>query len=191
MEEITLHADNEALAELFAWNAEERSSVEFRQVKLRRAGAGPKHFKFDGNTEFEFNFISDFLKKKDLEQSGAKSTDINPMSLNSKFFDTFDRLNGKSFTDYEDRIDSFTHSWLRVNELLAIIAYLDNTFLDVIPFEYKDYFNDVYIHKHTYNMLNEEYNDDDQSIRISTARKFLNMNSEELAFSKFMPKFER
>lgn len=160
--------------------------ITLQQGKLRRTGAGSKHFKFDGNTYHTFNFISDFLKKKDLEQVVGD----NPMSLNSMFFDTFDSLNGKTFTNYDERIDSFTHPWLSVDELLAIIAYLDNTFLDVIPFEYKDYFNDVYIHKHTYNMLNEEYNDVDQSIRISTARKFLNMNSQEFAFSKFMPKFE-
>ena len=144
--------------------------ITLQQGKLRRTGAGSKHFKFDGNTEFEFKFISDFLKKKDLEQTvGDKSR-----SLNSMFFDTFDSLNGKTFTDYDKRIDSFTHHWIRLDELLAIIAYLDNTFLDVIPFEYKDYYDDVYIHKDTYIMLNEEYNDDDQSIRISTARKFLN-----------------
>ena len=158
--------------------------------ELRRTNAnlGTHSFSADGNTYHTFNFISDFLKKKDLEQAGTVG--INPMSLNSMFFDTFDRLNGKTFTNYDERIDSFTHPWLRVDELLAIIAYLDNTFLDVIPFEYKCYFNDVYIHKHTYNMLNEEYNDDDQSIRISTARKYLNMKSHELAISKFLPEFE-
>lgn len=140
--------------------------------KLRRTNAnlGTRGFSADGNTEHTFNFISDFLKKKELEHAvGDKSR-----SLNSMFFDTFDSLNGKTFTDYDKRIDSFTHRWLRVDKLLAIIAYLENTFLDVIPFEYEDYFNDVYIHKDTYILLNEEYNDDDQSIRISTARKFLN-----------------
>ena len=144
--------------------------ITLQQGKLRRTGAGSKHFKFDGNTEFEFKFISDFLKKKDLEQAVGD----NPRSLNSMFFDTFDSLNGKTFTDYDKRIDSFTHHWIRLDELLAIIAYLDNTFLDVIPFEYKDYYDDVYIHKDTYIMLNEEYNDDDQSIRINNARNFLN-----------------
>jgi hypothetical protein len=155
-------------------------------IRRTNAEIGTQNFSADGNTYHTFNFISDFLKKKDLEQAAS----INTRSLNSLFFDTFDRLNGKTFTNYEERIDSFTHPWLQVDELLAIIAYLDNTFLDVFPFEFKNYFNDVYIRKHIYNTLNEEYNDDDQSIRISTARNFLNMKSHEYVFSKFMPKFE-
>jgi len=140
--------------------------------KLRRANAsiGTHGFSADGNTEDSFNFISNFLKKKDMEHAVGD----NSMSFNSMFFDTFDRLNCKTFMDYDKRIDSFTHRWLCVDKLLAIIAYLDNTLLDVIPFDYEDYFNDVYIDKDTYIMLNEEYNDGDQSIRISTARNFLN-----------------
>ena len=126
--------------------------------KLRRRGAGLKFFTSPGNTQDQFESISSYLEKEELIKS---------------FFNNFDNLIGKSFTNYDDRIDSFTHSWLCVEQLLAIIAYLDNTFLDIFTFECNDLMNNLYIDSLTYNMLNEEYNDDDQSIRINNARNFL------------------
>ena len=92
----------------------------------------------------------------------------------TSFFNNFDNLIGKSFTNYDERIDSFTHSWLCVEQLLAIIAYLDNTFLNIFTFECDDLMNNLYIDAFTYSKLNNKYNGDDLSIRINNARNFLN-----------------
>jgi len=130
-----------------------------QRPKLRRRGGGLKFFTSTGNTQDQFESISGYLEKKDLI---------------TRFFTVFDNLIGKSFTDYDERIDSFTHSWLCVEQLLAIIAYLDNTFLDVFTFECSDLMNNFYIDSFTYSKINKEYNGDDQSIRFQIARNFLN-----------------
>ena len=135
------------------------NEMSLQRPKLRRRGAGLKFFTSPGNTQDQFESISSYLEKEDLI---------------TRFFTIFDDLNGKSFTDYDERIDSFTHSWLCVEQLLAIIAYLDNTFLDVFTFECSDLINNLYIDEFTYSKLNKEYNGDDQSIRINNARNFLN-----------------
>ena len=137
------------------------SSNEFtlEPPKLRRRGGGLRFFTSTGNTEDQFKYISKYLEKEDLI---------------TRFFTVFDNLMGKSFTNYEERIDSFTHSWLRVEQLLAIITYIDNTFLDVFTFESNNLINHIYIDKFTYSKFNEEYNSEDQSIRIQIVRNFLN-----------------
>ena len=137
------------------------SSNEFtlEPPKLRRRGGGLRFFTSTGNTEDQFKYISNYLEKEDLI---------------TRFFTVFDNLMGKSFTNYEERIDSFTHSWLRVEQLLAIITYIDNTFLDIFKFESDNLINEIYIDTFTYLKFNKEYNGEDQSIRIEIARKFLN-----------------
>ena len=137
------------------------SSNEFtlEPPKLRRRGGGLIFFTSTGNTEDQFKCISKYLEKEDLIK---------------RFFNNFDNLNGKSFTNYEERIDSFTHTWLRIEQLLAIITYIDNTFLEVFKFESDNLINEIYIDTYTYLKFNKEYNGDDISIRINIARNFLN-----------------
>ena len=133
-------------------------STKIHPPKLRRRGGGLRFFTSTGNTEDQFKYILNYLEKEDLI---------------TRFFTVFDNLMGKSFTNYEERIDSFTHSWLRVEQLLAIITYIDNTFLDVFKFESDNLINEIYIDTFTYLKFNKEYNDDDISIRINIARNFL------------------
>ena len=129
-----------------------------QRPKLRRRGAGLKFFTSTGNTQDQFESISSYLEKEDLI---------------TRFFTVFDNLIDRSFIDYEELIDSFTHSWLCVEQLLAIIAYIDNTFLDIFTFECNDLMNNLYIDSLTYSKFIKEYNGNDQSIRIQTARNFL------------------
>jgi hypothetical protein len=135
------------------------NQMTLQRPKLRRRGAGLKFFTSPGNTQDQFDLISSYLKNEELI---------------TRFFNHFDNLIGKSFTNYDERIDSFTHSWLCVEQLLAIIGYLDNTFLNIFTFECNDLMNNLYIDAFTYSKFNKEYNGDDQSKRINIVRDFLN-----------------
>jgi len=128
---------------------------------LRRTNADPYTFTAPGNTECSFMNITDYLDKPLLIQS---------------FFQLFDILTG--LTDPSvSRIDSFTHEWLSIPQLLAIIAYLDPSFLvslnSIYVYRITEYFRGDQYDK-TFDYLKGKYDGiDDKNKRLRVAKEFL------------------
>lgn len=127
--------------------------------KLRRRGAYFGNFTSTGNTEDNFKYISSYLGNDELIHL---------------FFNIFDNLIGKVYDNFEDRIDSFTHNWLSIHQLIAIIVYLNNDFLDIFTTEINDSINHLFIDLEVLNKLTKIYNMDDNEQRLKIAKNFLN-----------------
>ena len=138
----------------------------FRPSMLRRTNAGDWNFTAPGNTHHSLQEIDNFLDVSEYP---------NLCELFYKIFDNVCKIDPSV-----SRSDSFTHEWLTSPKLLAIIAYLDSSFLEAFtaisnatPKSTK-FPGNLYIHQETFNFLMGKYDGlDDQDTRISVAREFL------------------